>query len=991
MSKEKKKKNPKRGLITWASVSSVIAIVLVVANVLATGWLYSIISLVVPGSVRPIYADGTESYYLSDYTSKAEVFSAAKDFNVRLSEEGIVLLKNNDSSLPLAAGAKVSVFGKNSVNLAYGGSGSSGVASESRIDLYEALKAAGFDYNPTLKAFYEDTSKSGPVRQISGTNLDSGDTVTLSTAETPQSSYTDDVKNSYANYSDAAIIVITRVGGEGMDLPRLMTGAAGYRNEDDHFLQLDANEEDLIAAVCDAGFDQVIVVINACNAMELGFLSESNPYVTQKGYNIDPSKIDAALWMGYPGDTGTLGLANILAGEVSPSGHLVDTYVTDLKADPTWDNFGDNRRTAKSGQNGGDQYTLNGTPQLYYFVDYEEDLYVGYRYYETRGAEDEAWYQNNVVYPFGYGLSYTDFSWEIVDDSQINGASIDKDGNYTITVKVTNTGSYAGKDVVQLYGHAPFNAGGIEKPEEILLDFAKTELLEPGESGTVELTFDPYYLASYDCYDRNGNGFAGFELEQGAYSLYVSHNAHEKEFTVPFSVSSDIWYETSTVNPDVVVENLFTDQADPAFNSDTQLSVLLSRTDWSGTWPTTPDENDWAQDASFFALLDDVETNNPIDYSDYDMPDSEMNKGMKLRDLLFDANGNILDEDGDGVPYVSLDDDRWETLLDQAKISELINMYDTAAYTIAKVESIGSPTVNCADGPVGWTCFMQASTYTDCCNYVAQMVAVSSWNKDLMYEYGEMLGDEGIIGDPSTGAPYSGLYAPGANIHRSAFGGRNAEYSAEDPVLTGKMVAEEIKGMQTKGVFAFVKHFALNEQETHRSISGDCSWVTEQAMREIYLRGFEIAVKDGNTRGVMSSFNRIGTRWTGGDYRLLTTILRDEWGFEGCVLCDFNTIPAYMNSRQMAYAGGDINLTTSATAVSWCDESSAADVVVLRQNAKNVMYAVVNSNAMNGEIIGYKTPLWIIGMIILDVVAAVIIALTGFITIKNYQKGKKEN
>ena len=422
------KKNTKKGRVVWAVVSAVVAVLLIVVNVLANTWLYSIISLVVPGSFRPIFADGTESYYLSQYTSKADVFQAAKDFNVKLAEEGTVLLKNQDGALPMASGAKISVFGKNSVNLAYGGSGSSGVASASQVDLYAALKDAGFDVNPTLKAFYEDTGKSGPARQISGTNLDSGDTVVLSTAETPQSMYTDEVKNSYGEYKDAALIVITRVGGEGLDLPRLMVGAEGYRNEDDHFLQLDANEEDLIAAVCEAGFDKVVVVINACNAMELGFLEEGNPYVTQKGYEIDPSAIDAAVWMGYPGDTGTLGLAHVLNGEANPSGRLVDTYVTDLKADPTWGNFGDNCRTANKTQNGGDQYILNGTPQLYYFVDYEENVYVGYRYYETRGAEDEAWYKDNVVYPFGYGLSYTSFSWELEDASEIDGTAIDMDG-----------------------------------------------------------------------------------------------------------------------------------------------------------------------------------------------------------------------------------------------------------------------------------------------------------------------------------------------------------------------------------------------------------------------------------------------------------------------------------------------------------------------------------------------------------------------------------
>jgi beta-glucosidase len=773
-----------------------------------------------------------------------------------------------------------------------------------------------------------------------------------------------------------------------------MAGATGYRNTDDHFLQLDKNEEDLIAAVCEAGFKKVVIVINASNAMELGFLEEDSTYVTQKGYSINPSKIDAAIWMGYPGDSGCTALGTILNGNTNPSGHLVDTYVTDLKKDPTWNNFGDNNRTSNSSQNGGDQYVLdsNGKSQLYYFVDYEESVYVGYRYYETRGLNNESWYKSNVVYPFGYGLSYTTFSWEVEDDSSIKNVSIAQGDTYTVKVKVTNTGSVKGMDVVQLYGHAPYTSGQIEKPEEILLDFAKTKSLNPGESTTVTLTFDPYYLASYDYKDANGNGFSGYELDQGAYALYVSSDAHTKFATIPFTVSSNIRYETSTVNEDVTVENLYTDQEDEAFNSDTQLSTLLSRSDWEGTWPTTPDENDWKQPSSFFDSLKDTSTNNPNDLSDVDMPDSEVNNNMKLRDLLFDENGDILDEDGDGIPFVDYDDERWDDILDQIKLSEIINTYDTAAYTMAKVESISMPTVNCADGPVGWACFMQKDVYKNCCNYVAQMVAASTWDQDLIYQYGEMLGDEAIIGDINgSGLPYTGLYAPGLNIHRSAFGGRNAEYCSEDPVLSGKMAASEIQGMQSKGVIAFAKHFALNEQETHRSISGDCSWVTEQSMREIYLRGFEIAVKEGGTRGIMSSFNRIGTRWTGGDYRLLTTILRDEWGFKGAVICDFNTIPSYMNSRQMAYAGGDLNLTTSATTVSWCDESSSEDVYIMRQCAKNILYTVVNSNAMNTEIIGYKMPVWEIIMIVVDVVVIAGIGVWGFFAIKGYINGKKKN
>jgi beta-glucosidase len=1012
-----KNKYKKKGVIVWGSVSAVIIALVIAINVVTTGWLYSLINLVLPGSIRPVFADGVESYYTTNYTSKEEVYKAAQEFNQTLAGEGITLLKNNNNALPIATpkttgtnkasvAPKISVFGKNSVNLAYGGSGSSSSDSSTsddsgsdnttstkstKVDLYTALANAGYDYNPTLKKFYDDTKASGSARAISGKDLDKGDTVVLSTAETPQSSYTAQVKESYKEYNEAAIVVFTRVGGEGMDLPRTMSGANGYRNEDDHFLQLDKNEEDLLAAVCNAGFQKVIVVINASNAMELGFLKEGNPYVTQKGYSIDPSKIDAALWMGYPGDTGTNALASILNGNVNPSGHLPDTYVTDLKQDPTWNNFGDNLRTSikndKTDQNGGDQYTLNGTQKYYYFVDYEEGVYVGYRYYETRGLNNEKWYNDSVVYPFGYGLSYTQFSWSVQDDSSINNVAIDKNGKYTIKVAVTNTGSVAGKDVVQLYGHAPYKAGEIEKSEEILLDFAKTETIEPGKTAYVELTFDPYYLASYDYKDANHNNFCGYELEQGSYALYISSDAHTKLATIPFRVESDIRYDKSTVNEDVTVENLYTDQEDEAYNSDTQLSTVLSRNDWEGTWPTTPDESDWEQPASFFAQLDDRSTNNPNDLSDVDMPDSDIDNNMTLRDLLFDDEGNILDEDGDGIPFVEYDDERWDALLDQANISQLINMYDTAAYTIAKVESIGLPVVNCGDGPVGWTCLMNQKAYRQCCNYTAEAIAAATWNQDLLYEFGQMIGDEGIIGDVFySSLPYSGIYAPGINIHRSAFGGRNAEYYSEDPVLSGKLAAQQIKGMQSKGTFGFAKHFALNEQETHRSISGDCSWVTEQAMREIYLRGFEIAVKDGGARGVMSSFNRIGTRWTGGDYRLLTTILRDEWGFKGTVICDFNTIPTYMNSRQMAYAGGDLNLTTSATSVSWCDDTSAEDVYILRQNAKNVLYTVVNSNAMNTQVVGYKMPIWEICMIIADVVIGIALAVWGFFAIRKMLK-----
>lgn len=988
----------------WFCVSIALVALFLVITILASSvkLIYELFNMVLPGGgPRPQYADGVESIYLSDYDSKKEVYAAARDMNQTICEEGFVLLKNEQKgsakALPLAAGSKISVFGKNSVNLAYGGSGSGGANTSNVINLYDALKDAGFDYNPTLYNFY-DGSSSGPVRTGNSSDLDSGDTVILSTAETPQSMYTDAVKASYANYKDAAIIVITRIGGEGFDLPRLMKGSKGYRNEDDHFLQLDANEEDLIAAVCEAGFNKVVLVLNTGNAVELGFLEARTEYVTSKGYKINPDKIDAALWMGFPGETGTKALANILLGKVNPSGKLADTYAVDFKKDPTWYNFGDNRITStgtymKDGYvPGGDEYVFdvpkNEQPQVqYYFVEYEESVYVGYKYYETRGAIDgEEWYNKNVVYPFGYGLSYTQFTWSIADDAPIKNVSIEKGKTYKVDVSVKNTGTVAGKEVVQLYGHAPYTAGGVEKPEVVLVDFAKTELIEPGDTKTVTLEFDPYYLASYDYTDANGNGKKTFELDKGDdYALYVSASAHDKKFEIPFKVAADIIYDKDTVTGKNKVENRYTDCEKAGFNSLSTTMKLMSRTDFDGTMPATPTTEERNGSKELLGWLNDKNHNNPESFKGLDMPYDGDDNGMKLRDMLFDEDGEeYIGVDKEGIPHADFNDDRWELLLDQANISSLITMYDFSSYHIEAVDEIGLPRINCADGPVGWACFMDKNRFYDTCSYCAETLIATTWSKKVAEDFGTMVGNEGVIGDEKGGTPYSGWYAPGVNIHRSPFGGRNFEYYAEDGLLAGKMAAAQIRGCNSKGVFTFIKHFAANEQETHRSISGDSSWLSEQALREIFLRPFEIAVKEGDTHAVMSSFNRIGARWTGGDYRLLTEILRNEWGFKGCVLCDFNTIPAYMNSRQMAYAGGDINLAT--TPVSWCDSSSVADVTILRRCAKNVLYSVVNSNAMNGEVIGYGMPIWQICLIVFDCLLVVGIAVWGFFVVRKALK-----
>lgn len=971
--------NSKAGLLVWASVSGTVIILLLVASILLNTVFYDLVCTVLGGR-RAVYADNMQALYTADYNSKQEVLNAANSLTERVCEEGFVLLKNKSNALPIKTpesdnsvrdNPRVSVFGKNSVNLSYGGSGSGGADSSDAKDLYDSLQAAGYVTNPVLEAFYRDDSKSGPVRKANSSDLDSGESVGIATAETPQDRYTEEVVASYTEYRDAAIVVITRIGGEGFDLPRNMKGAEGARDEQDHYLQLDANETDLLKAVCEAGFERVIVVINTPSSMELGFLENPDYYAYQE-------KIDAAVWTGFPGNSGIMALGRILNGQVNPSGRTVDTYVSSLKNDPSWNNFGDNNKV------NGDRYTVNGEEVLYYFVDYEENIYVGYKYYETRGVTDgEKWYDEAVVYPFGYGLSYTTFDWEIADASQIENKDISAGETYSITIKVTNTGSVAGKDVVQLYGHAPYLEGGIEKSEVALMDFVKTPLLEPGESAMVELTFDPYYLASYDYLDTNQNGFAGYELEAAhGYALYVSRNAHEKVAEIPFLVSEGIRYSEDPVTG-YPVENRYTDQQNVYFNSDLGLETLLSRSDWEGTWPESPTEEQREISAEMLAALKDTSPNNPTDFDSFPAPwyDEKLDEPISLRDMITDDNGAL-------VP-IDYDDPRWEDLLSQCSAADLISMISTGAFKTSALETIGKPLTNETDGPAGFTNFMDKSgTYWGTCFYCAETVMASTWNEELIEEVGVMVGNEGVIGadGKGNGLPYSGWYAPGANIHRSAFGGRNSEYYSEDSILSGKMAAAEIRGCRSKGVYCFIKHFALNEQETHRSVTGSSSWATEQAIREIYLKPFELAVKEGGAIGVMSSFNRIGTRWTGGDYRLLTEILRNEWGFRGTVITDFAT-SSYMNDKQMAYAGGDLKLMTIAT--SWCDTSDQADMNVVNTCAKNILYTVASSNAMSGEIVGYAMPYWMYALIAVDCLAVLGAAVWGIVTIRRYSKKKK--
>ena len=814
----------------------------------------------------------------------------------------------------------------------YGGSGSGGFDTSNNKNLYESLNDAGFVTNPTLKSFYE-SSQSGPVRTANSSDLDNGDNQKIATAETPQSKYTDAVRNSYVDYSDAALVVITRIGGEGFDLPRYQGDSEGTVSADSHYLELDQNEIDLLTAVTDGTFKRVVVVFNTPSSFEATFLKDS-------AYAAFADKIDAAVWIGFTGSNGITALGEILNGDVNPSGRLVDTWAADFTKNPSFVNFGTGCLPDTT-----DKYDGG----MYYSVDYEEGIYVGYRYYETRGETDgEDWYNANVVYPFGYGLSYTTFDWTVGDAS---ASEIELGTTITVPVTVKNTGSVAGKEVVQLYASAPYTLGGIEKAHKVLVGFAKTKLLQPGESETVTVSFDPYSAASYDYRDANSNGFSGYELEAGEYTLYVSRNAHESEKAIALNLAADVQIGTDPTTDSEVV-NRYTD-SENFLDSDWQLDTMLSRADWEGTWPTPQTAQQHAGTDRLYEEIRSEEHNNPTDFDSEEYPLFGEKPTLTLRDLLPSAEAEGYE------PVVSYDDERWEELMMGCDEEEMIALINNGAYHTLAMESVGLPATIHGDGPSGFTCFMSKEQVNGTCQYVSEPVMASTWNINLMNELGEAIGEEGTIGDKATGQPYSSIYAPGVNIHRSPFGGRCSEYFSEDPFISGMMGAAEVQGIQSRGVLPTVKHFVANEQETHRSIGGDLSWLSEQALREIYLKPFEYTVKLGETRGIMTSFNRIGTRWTGGDYRLLTEILRNEWGFNGLVICDFNTIPQYMIPRMMFYAGGSLDLATQQSAM-WtdCDSSDAGDAIVLMRAVKDVMYALVNSNAMNAEVIGYNPPIW---------------------------------
>lgn len=924
---------------------------------------------------------------LASAKEKETVLTEANRLNEEIVGEGVVLLKNkgekDNKALPLAKNSKISVFGKNSANIVLGGSGSGGGNSDNTVSLYEGLRNAKFELNPELVKFYEGNS-SGSGRDK---NPAIGAKVTgLAIGETPLEMYNSTVKNSYEKYSDAAVVVFSRIGGEGFDLPRLQvtnyggSPVAGSKDGGQHYLELDKNEEALLKDVIDCGkFKKVIVLINCATSMELSFVEETDG-------------VDAALWIGSPGGSGANAIGKILNGDITPSGHLVDTYVRDFTQDPTWQNFGDNL------EDGGNSYLAAGSKTGNYYVEYEEGIYLGYRYYETRSfqdiyrfGDDNGWYNQSVVYPFGYGNSYADFKWTLVESKTTpSGQEIDKDVNNKIqvTVNVKNESTkYSGKDVIQLYFSAPYIANGIEKAHVVLGGIVKTDLLAPGEDRDYTVTLDIEDMASYDYTDANGNGFKGYELDQGTYTVYIGKNAHDcwagdNVISLEYTLFDGITYPMDIYGADDGTDNRFESM------SVYMDGKTMSRSGFKATFPQTPTKAEREMPDSLSTQLnfnyDDTNGNYVAAFEGESVQQGKKGEAPQLYEMI-------------GLDY---DDEKWDELLDYLTVDDMVTLVGQGNFHTVSIDKIGKPRTIDPDGPAGYTNFMGDPTVHDTCFYASECLIGATFNKDLANDMGIMVGLESLVGYTNgDGRSYAGWYAPAVNIHRSPFSGRNWEYYSEDPFLAGYMGTNVVIGAQSKGIYTYVKHFVLNDQETNRDSNGLITWADEQTFREIYLKPFRMIVEQGKTNAIMSSFNRIGAEWAGGSYALLTEVLRKEWGFKGMVISDYNLSNAYMHPDQMIRAGGDLNLSQDYKPSSAATQDGMTDelqIKALRQATKNILYTVANSNAMNGMgegVVWVATMAkWKVALICVNVGLVVLSSVWGFFAIrKGFKKMKNSD
>lgn len=907
----------KRFLIRGEAAIAMVLAVVVCVNMICFGPMSTLIGL------------ATENGTLSDETNE-EAAEVAEE----IMEDGIVLLKN-ESLLPLNETKKLNIFGWESINPAYGGAGSGGINDlYDIVSLNQGLENAGFSINQELVDFYNNYGADNPEMSIQKQSW------TL--PEPPVDTYSDELIKSAKEYSDVAVVVLSRKAGEGHnDIPMDVRKAAYDNNSDEyddfpegeHYLQLSQTERDMVDMVC-SNFDNVIVVYNGANQFELGFADEY-------------PQIKSVVWCPGTGNVGFNALGKVFSGEVNPSGKTPDTFIYDMTTAPWWNNAEKTEYTnladlAVEGMNA-------GTAQVYApaFTNYVEGIYVGYKYYETAAQEGAIDYDKTIQYPFGYGLSYTEFEQKM-------GELEEKDGQISVDVEVTNTGDVAGKDVVEVYYEPPYTNGGIEKSSANLIEFAKTDLLQPGESQTVTVTFSIEDMASYD-----ENHAKAYVLEKGDYAISINSDSHTVLDQKTYTADKDVVYkgENKRASDDTAATNVFEDAKGDV--------TYLSRADHFANY-----EEATAAPASAELgepYVSEYHLNSNFDKTTYlndedVMPTTGADNGLTLADM----------RDAD------YDDPRWEKLLDQLTVDEMANMIAMAGYQTAAMDSVGKVATLDFDGPAA---INNNFTGVGSIGFPIEVVVASTWNKELAQAWGECMGKI----SQEMGA--EGWYAPGMNTHRTAFGARNYEYFSEDGVLAGNMGAKAVEGARKYGVYSYIKHFALYEGNA-KMVS---VWSNEQAIREIYLKPFEISVKQGGANAVMVSWSFLGDKWTGESSNLMNTVLRDEWGFRGMALTDFfrNNGHGFMNADAALANGVDAMLSTfNGEENNVANPEHPTAVLQMRNACKNVMYTVVSSWAYDGEHEETGMENWKKAGIGIDIVIALFMAGMEVLVIRGYKKRK---
>ena len=907
----------KRFLIRGEAVIAMVLAVVVCVNMICFGPMATLIGLAT--------GNGT----LSDETNE-EAAEVAEE----IMEDGIVLLKN-ESLLPLNETKKLNIFGWESINPAYGGAGSGGINDlYDIVSLNQGLENAGFSINQELVDFYNNYGADNPEMSIQKQSW------TL--PEPPVDTYSDELIKSAKEYSDVAVVVLSRKAGEGHnDIPMDVRKAAYDNNSDEyddfpegeHYLQLSQTERDMVDMVC-SNFDNVIVIYNGANQFELGFADEY-------------PQIKSVVWCPGTGNVGFNALGKVFSGEVNPSGKTPDTFIYNMTTAPWWNNAEKTEYTnladmAVEGMNAG---TAQGYAPA--FTNYVEGIYVGYKYYETAAQEGAIDYDKTVQYPFGYGLSYTEFEQKM-------GELEEKDGQISVDVEVTNSGDVAGKDVVEVYYKPPYTNGGIEKSSANLIEFEKTNLLQPGESQTVTVTFSIEDMASYD-----ENNAKAYVLEKGDYVISINSDSHTVLDQKTYTADTDVVYEEENkrVSDDTAATNVFEDAKGDV--------TYLSRADHFANYKEATAEPASAElgepYASEYHLNSNFDKTTYLNDEDV-MPTTGADNGLTLADM----------RDAD------YDDPRWEKLLDQLSADEMANMIAMAGYQTAAMDSVGKVATLDFDGPAA---INNNFTGVGSIGFPIEVVIASTWNKELAQTWGECMGKI----SQEMGA--EGWYAPGMNTHRTAFGARNYEYFSEDGILSGNMGAKAVEGARKYGVYSYIKHFAMYEGNA-KMVS---VWSNEQAIREIYLKPFEISVKQGGANAVMVSWSFLGDKWTGECSNLMNTVLRDEWGFRGMALTDFfrNNGHGFMNADAALANGADVMLSTfNGEENNVANPEHPTSVLQMRNACKNVMYTVVSSWAYDGEHEETGMENWKKAGIGIDTVIALFMAGMEVLVIRGYKKRK---